>query len=146
MSYADLSAPLRTAIVGTTAITSQLTAYKGSFPVFTRRPVDPDAPFPMIIVSPDITKTDEDGINDQRPIIERDVTVYGLNDTPASYVAVGAIARSVHDLFHRQRNSITVSDWGVVMITATGPIPAPTDDDKEVARMVSLRIYLAKKN
>lgn len=147
MSLIDLSEPLRTALVGASVITSQLTAYKGSFPVFTRRPVDPAAPYPLIVISPNISKTDEDGLTDQRPIIVRDIAVYGLNDTAAKYNTVVSLADAVHDLFHSQRQSITVTGgWNVVDIRATGPIPAPVDDDMTVARLVSLTVRLAKKN
>src|SRR5688572_16505570 len=132
MSLADLSIPLREALVAAASVTSQLPAYQGSYPVFTRRPVDAVAPYPMIVVSPDITKTDQDGIDDQRPVIVRDISVYGLNDTPAKYRTVETLARAVHDLFHRNRLAITVSGWAVVAITATGPIPAPVDDDATV--------------
>ena len=146
MSVADIGIPLRDALLAAPAVTGQLAAYKGSFPIFTRRPVDPAAPYPLIVVSPDITKTDVDGINDQRPVIERDISVYGENDVPVKYRTVETIARAVHDLFHRNRHAIAVSGWAVVSITATGPIPAPVDDDKTVARVVSLTVMLAKQN
>lgn len=144
MSAPDLAAPLRTAIVGATAITSLLTAYKNSFPVFTRRPAPTDAPPIIIMISPDIAKTDEDGLSDERPVILRDVSVFGPNNDAEPYRDVETIAGHVFDLFHRNRNAITVPGWHVVAITATGPIPAPTDDDQTVARLVTLRIQLAR--
>lgn len=146
MSYPDLAAPLRTALIAEAGITTNLSAYKGSFPVFTRRPAPVDAPFPMILVSPDVAKTDRDGINDWQPIITRDVTVYGQNSTSAKYRTVEDIAFAIHDLFHGQRNAISVSDWHVIQIRARGPIPAPVDDDQTVARMVMLEIQLAQQN
>lgn len=144
MSAADLSIPLRTALVGHSPITALLPAYKGSFTVFTRRPAPSDATYPIIMVSPDISSTEEDGINDFRPIQERDITVYGKNDNAANYRTVEQIGYLIRELFHAQRRSITVSGWGVVAINARGPIPAPTDDDATVARMVSLTIQLAR--
>lgn len=144
MSYPDLATPLRDRLVATAAITSQLAAYKASFPVFTRRPAPSDAPYPMIIISPDISKTDQDGIDDFRPIFTRDITVYGQNDTSARYRTVESLARTVHDIFHSTRDSIVVPDWHLIQITCTGPIPAPVDDDQTVARMVSLTLQLAQ--
>jgi hypothetical protein len=146
VSYPDLSEPIRTALIGATDITTNLPTYLGSYPVFTRRPAPEDADYPMIIVSPDIAKSDQDGLNDQRPIITRDVVAYGQNDTVAKYDVVELLGRAIHDLFHRRWNAITVSGWKVVQIIASGPIPAPVDDDQTVARLVSLRIELAKQD
>jgi len=143
VSYPELETPLRTALVGVSGITTRLSAYKGSFPVFTRRPVPSDAPYPMIIVSPDIVKDDDDGLSDSRPIITRDISVYGQNDKADKYDNVQAIGRLIHDLFHRKRGAITVPGWNVTSITAHGPIPAPVDDDQTVARMVTLSIQLS---
>lgn len=141
---ADLAIPLRTAIVNNATIIALLPAYKGSFPVFTRRPAPENAPYPMILISTDVSANNEDGINDYRPIQERDVAVYGMNDTAVNYRNVETIARAVRTLFHRQRQAITVSGWHVVTITARGPFAAPTDDDKTVGRVVPLVIQLAK--
>lgn len=141
---ADLAAPIRAALVGASGITSLLSAYAGSFPIFTRRPAPADAPYPMIMVSPDISVTDRDGVNDLQPVVQRDVAVYGQNDTAAHYRDVETIAYAVRTLFHRKWRALTVSGWGVVSIVARGPIPAPTDDEKTVGRLVTLEIALAK--
>ena len=87
---------------------------------------------------------EQDGIDDFRPIQTRDVTVYGQNDTAAHYRTVESLAYAIRNLFHSQRQSITVTGWGVIQINCQGPIPAPTDDDQMVARMVSLQIQLGK--
>ena len=115
---ADLAAPLRSALVGATSVTVLLPAYSGSYPIFTRRPAPADAPYPMILVSPDISVVDQDGVADQRPIVERDIAIYGENDTAQKYRDVEALAYAVRALFHRQRAAITVSGWGVVQIIA----------------------------
>lgn len=146
MSAANLAEPLRTAVIAASGITTQLVAYKGSFPVFTRRPLPPDITYPVIAISPDISKIDEDGLTDQRPILTRDITVYGQNEDAAKYRVVEDLGYQIHDLFHNRRMAITVSGWNVVDIKARGPIPAPTDDDKTVARMVTLTIRLARKD
>lgn len=146
MSAADLAIPFRNALVASSAVTAKLTAYKGSYPVFTHRPVPTDAPYPMIVVSPDISLTDQDGINDFRPVQVRDIAVYGLNDTTAKYRNVEVLGYLVRQMFHGNRLAISVPDWNVVDINAIGPIPAPTDDDKTVARLVSLTVQLARKD
>lgn len=142
---ADLAASIRNAIIGQSAIVAQLSAYAGGYPVFTRRPVPDGAPYPMVVVSPDVTATDLDGINDYRPVQIRDVAVYGHNDLPASYRQVETIARAVRELFHRQQDSMTVSGWTVTQIVASGPRAAPVDDEKTVGRVVELTIHLYRK-
>ena len=144
MSAADLSVPLRSALIASGSITALLSSYKSSYPVFTRRPAPDDADMPIIMVSPDITITDNDGIDDFRPVQTRDITVYGQNSTNAKYRAVEAIGYLIRELFHSNWRSIDVPGWKVVDITCLGPIPAPTDDDQTIARMVSLSIQLAK--
>jgi hypothetical protein len=144
MSAADLAAPLIAALLGDAAITSQLAAYKGAYPVFNRRPVPVGAPYPMIVVSPDIVVSDQDGIDDFRPIQDRDIAVYGLNSDAAKYRTVEDLAYAVRELFHSVRTAITVPGWHVININASGPVPAPTDDDQTIARLVTLRVELAK--
>lgn len=148
----DLAAPIRAALVGETDITDLLPAYLGSYPVFTRRPVPDDAPYPMIVVSPDIGDTvtqqaggsSGDGVRDFRPALERDVVVYGKNEPAQNYRDVETIARAVRALFHRARTSISVSGWAVVQVTATAPRAAPTDDEQTVGRVVTLTVQLAR--
>jgi hypothetical protein len=143
---ADVATALRAAIIGAASVTTELAAYAGSFPVFTRRPVPDDAPGLVIIVSPDITQSDEDGLSDARPVIIRDISAYGPNDTAANYRKVERIGYALRDLFHRRPTSISVSGWAVARIEAQGPIPAPTDDEQTVGRMVTLAIRLATQN
>lgn len=139
----DLSAPIRTALLGSSDITDRLEAYAGSYPIFTRRPPPRDAPYPMIVVSPDVAVGDQDGLSDLRPVVERDVAVYGHNDSAENYRAVESIARAVRALFHRKWRALTVPDWKVVEIAARGPMPAPADDEQTVGRLVTLAISLA---
>lgn len=142
----DLSEPLRTAVIGESTITNELAAYKGSFPVFTRRPVPDDAVYPMIVISSGMQAGEFDGLTDQRPVLVRDVLVYGSNETAAKYRQVEAIANTVWSLFNRGWQSILVSGWKVVEIIASGPSPAPTDDEQTVGRRIELTITLAKSN
>lgn len=141
---ADLAAPIRTALLGDVSITAGLPAYAGGYPIFTRRPAPADAPYPMIMVSPDISVTDQDGINFLAPVSERDVVVYGQNDTAAHYRAVEALAFAVRALFHRKWRLLSVPGWKVVQVIARGPMPAPTDDDQTVGRLVALTISLSQ--
>lgn len=144
---ADLAQPIRAMIVGASSITSLLPAYLGGFPVFTRRPAPDDAPYPMIMVSPDVAASSEDAINDQRPVIERDVAVYGKNTTADEYRETEAVARAVHALFQEAaRSALSVPGWHVIDFSARWPTPAPTDDEQTVGRVVPLTIRLAKHN
>lgn len=142
----ELAEPIRTAIVGNAGITTNLPSYLGSFTVFTRRPVPADALYPMIVISSGLQMGEADGLTDQRPMHVRDVIVYGSNEEAVNYRLVETLAESVKDLFHRLWRSITVPGWKVVEIVASGPAPAPTDDEQTVGRMVELAITLAKEN
>lgn len=141
---ADLAAPIRVALLADASITSLLPVYLGSRTVFTRRPAPTDAPYPMILVSPDISVSDADGINDLRPVAERDVSIYGENDTAAKYRDVETLARAVRTLFHRQRHALSVGGWSVSQIVVRGPRPAPVDDMQTVGRVVTLTISLSQ--
>lgn len=141
----DVSAPIRAALLAEVTITSLLPVFEGSKAIFTRRPVPDEAPLPLLIVSPDISISDADGINDFRPIVRRDVSVYGRNDTSAHYRTVELLAYAIRDLFHANREAIDLNDYGVMDIRATGPRPAPVDDEQMVGRVVSLTIRLARK-
>ena len=149
MTVPDLAAPIRTALIGASGVTDELSAYKGSFPVFTKIPVPDDAPVKIVLVSSGLTIGENDGLTDERPVVGRDVMFYGRRSTDPNqdeYRAVERMAFASHALFHRQRLSITVSGWSVVDITASGPAPAPVDDEQTVGRMISLTISLAKQN
>lgn len=142
----DLSAPIRAALVADAGVTASLPAYAESYPVFTRAPAPDDAPYPMIMLATQFQAGEEDGLTDQRPSIVRDVVVYGLNDTAAHYRTVEALAHAVRTLFHRRRHSIVVSGWSVTDVVASGPRPAPVDDEQTVGRLVEVIVRLARQN
>ena len=142
----NLAAPIREAIVADSGVVAEVASYKGSYAVFTRRPVPDDANYPMIVISPDVSSTNEDGVNDERPILVRDVVVYGRNDNALSYRTVETIAYAVRDLFHRQRKAITVDDWSVVDVRTSGPRQAPVDDEQTFGLLVELTVRLARLN
>jgi hypothetical protein len=140
----ELSLAIRATILASAAVTVELADYAGSYPVFTQVPVPADAPYPMIATPNDIPGGDEDGVADLRPVIVRDVNIYGYNDTPAHSRQVDRIAQAVWGLFHRQRGSIAVSGWSTVSVVAVTPAPAPTDDEQIAGRRVELTVRLAK--
>lgn len=138
----DLAVPLRAALIADAELVDLLATFKAEPAVFTRRPIPEDVLFPVVVVSPDIAVTDQDFVNGIVPVIVRDIAVYGRNDTAADYRVVEAAAYRVRDIFHRNRAAITASGWHVIDIVATGPVPAPTDDDRLTGRVVSLTIRL----
>lgn len=142
----DLTIPIYNAILGNAAITANLPTYLGSFPIFTRRPIPADnpPPFPLIIVSQDITLSEDDGIRDFRPIIVRDIAVYHSNELPANYRLADVIAQSVRRLFHRNRLSIVPPPgWSVTDIQAELPVAIELDQNQTTARVVQLNIRVA---
>lgn len=143
MSSANLAEPLRTAIIGNVSITALLPAYLGGYPVFTRRPVPNDAPYPLIIISPDTNVTNDDGINDYRPISFRNINVYSANDTPEHYRQADTLAYLIRNLLHRNRQAIVVTGWNVVDIQVEGPQPSPSDDQSE-GRILIVSTRLSK--
>lgn len=138
----NLAEPLRAALMAAQPISSALGQWQGEAAVFTRRPVPGDAPSRFIIVNPDAAITNDDALNNLRPIIQRDIAVYG--DQPADYRAVEAVGYAMQELFHRNRLSIIVPGYRVVGIVVSGPFPAPADDITQVGRMVSLSVSLEK--
>jgi hypothetical protein len=143
VSTANLDQPLRTAIVGNAGITALLSTYGGAPAVFSRQPVPGDATYPLIVIGPNSAAENEDGLNDFRPINIKEILCYALNDTAAHSRVADDIAFRIRDLFHRQRNAITVVGWSVIDIRAQGPEMQFTDD-QTTGRVVSLNIHLAK--
>jgi len=144
MALVDLSEPIRNAIIASSEITSLLEPYAGSYPVFTHRPVPADSPRIVIVISQDIASDDQDGLNDFRPVIIRDIIVFGQNEPADRFRKVQQIARYIHSLFHHKRYSINVPGWITVLVQATGPISLP-QDDQTVAEVVTVQVTLARK-
>ncbi len=138
----DLGPSLRTALIEATGIGDALDQWNGEPAVFTRRPVPADAPNRMIIVNPDSAIGDADGLTSPRPVVLRDIAVYG--NQPDDYRIVEAIGYAIRELFHRNKWAITPEGYDVINIIARGPIPGPTDDDSTVARIVGLTISLRR--
>jgi len=144
MSAPDLSQPIYAALIGDTTIAAALPTYAGAPTVFTARPVPKDATYPMILAAGDIAVTDQDFIDDPLPVLVRDISVFGQNDTPAHVRAVETLALRVRTMFHRQRASLSVPSWNVLDIVCRGPVVGATDDDTTVHRLVSLTIRLTQ--
>jgi hypothetical protein len=144
----DLGPAFREALIDATPISSALSTFNEEPAVFTRRPVPDNAEFPLIIVNPPASISDEDGLVSDRPVWMGDVAVYGAKAAPGSDEdqtrIVEQIALRVRTLFHRQKWALPVGGFHVIDIRATGPVPAPVDDDKTVGRIVSLIVRLGR--
>lgn len=138
----DLQPAIRARILQDATITSLLSVYKGSFGVFTRKPVPEDAVYPMIVISPIVTDREEDWINCQKRILTYDVVVYGNNDDATKYRNVEKIASRLTAIFHRMpRFALTMpSGSGFIQSTASAPMPAPVDDNQKTGRIVIVNI------
>jgi hypothetical protein len=137
----DVLPGLRAAILAAPAITSKLGVYNGAPSVHTRRPVASDAPYPMVVISK-VTRTDNDGISDFRPLQVVDINTYGPQ--PEAFRDIEKVAELIYVLFHRQSN-IVVPGYSVTDIRCKGPSPAPVDDETKVGRRVTLTIRLFAK-
>lgn len=136
-----LPAAIRTAIVENEGIAALLGKWKGEPSVHTRRPAPEGAEYPMVIIpSENAAASDQDGLTSRRPVLIRDVLVYGKN--PADYREVDDAAELIFLLFHRQKWSLSIEGYSVVDIVARRPTIAPTSDDKRVGRLIPLTIRL----
>lgn len=130
------------------SIIAQLGEYQGEPSVFAFRPVPEDASDPIILINPDSSIGDADGLISTRPIVQRDIAIYGRKGPPGDPTdqspIVEAIGYMVRDLFHSQRFAVQPAGYSVIDVIATGPVPAPVDDDGEVGRIVSLTIRLRR--
>ncbi len=144
MSSPDLAIPVYNALKDNTAIAAMLPTYAGAKTVFTASPAPADASYPMIVTGGDVTRTDQDFIDTPLVVVVRDISVFGLNDTTAHSRAVESLALKVRDLFHRQRQSLTVSGWRVLDIVCKGPMIGPVDDDTMMHRVVELKVRLSQ--
>lgn len=143
----DLTIPLREGLLADAGIVAALPSYgSNGKTIFSRRPVPSDAPYPMIVISPDVTLSDNDGIDHERPIVVRDIAIYGKNEPASNYRQVEDVAYAVRHLFHSRKDTLPLTGiYKLIDIRASGPRPAPTNDLQTVGRMVELTIRLAMK-
>ena len=139
----DLGPAIRTAILADATIVALLSTYLGEAAVFTRRPVPTGTTYPLVVISDDVSVTDRDALVSRRPVVIRDVLVYG--NKPAQYRVVEQIAYLLRELFHRQKGSLTNADYDIIEVQVFGPRTAPTSDDEIIGRLVSLTISTRRK-
>lgn len=138
----DLAPAIRTALIEDAEVQNFAGEWRGAPAVATRRPVPAEFPARMLLINPDAAIGNEDAINSDRPIVVRDIAIYG--NQPDDYREVEALGYHLRTKFHRQKWSIEPEGYSVVDIVVSGPIPGPVDDDKTVARIVSLTIRLRR--
>lgn len=150
----DLGPAIRKTLIGgwtdldVSAIIECIEQYRDAPAVFAYRPIPEDAPTAIILINPDVAITDADGLTSDRPIVVRDIAIYGRKGTPGDpsdqSPAIERCGYLIRNLFHRQRFSVRPEGYSVIQIRATGPIPAPVDDDGEIGRIVTLTIELRR--
>lgn len=144
----DMGPPLRTALRADDGISSKLGQWNGEPAIFTRRPVPDNATDPMIIVNPDAALGNADTLNGDRPIVVRDIAIYGTKAAPGDPAdqtrVVEWLGFAVRTLFNRKKFSVRPEGYSVIDVIAAGPIPAPVDDEVTVGRLVSLTIRLSR--
>jgi hypothetical protein len=131
---------IRAAILDDSTLTDGLGEYEGDPAVLTRVPVPVGATYPMIVIPPAVAVSDGDGLSASRPILVRDLMVYGRQ--PDHYRIVETLGYMLREKFHRDRSSFAVEGYHVIAVAAQGPVPAPVDDDQTVGRRTTLTIQL----
>jgi hypothetical protein len=125
-----------------------LQQWKGEPAIFTRRPVPSDAPDLIILINPPASISDADGLTSDRPIVSIDVAVYGRKGEPQSAEdqtrEVERLGFRIRTHFHRQKFSVQPEGFSVIDVRAGGPVPAPTDDDQTIGRLVPLVVRLRR--
>jgi hypothetical protein len=144
----DLLPALRSAVLEIGAVTAELPQWGGEPAVFTRRPVPADAEDLLVLINPATSITDQDGLTSVRPVVAHDIAVYGRKGAPGAPEdqtrVVDRIAFALREHFHRNRFSVQLAGFQVIDVRVTGPVPAPTDDDETVGRLVSLMVRLRR--
>lgn len=144
----DVAPPIRRALISDVAFAGSLSTWHHEPAVFIRRPAPADAGMPLVLINPPAAITNQDTLTGDRPVIVRDVMIYGLRAEPGDprdqSKLVEALGYRARAIFHRQKFSISVPGFSVIDIVGNGPIPAPVDDVATVGRMVSLTIRLRR--
>jgi len=143
----DISSQIRSLILNTNSISSLLPNYHNSKAIFTRRPAPADANGLVVFISPLIGGgIDSDFLKLQKREIFHDIACYGPNDTAINYRKVQEVAFALAQTFHRidiQKLEMP-QGWQLVRTKCFGPMPAPTDDQKIVGRMISVQFLIAQ--
>lgn len=134
----NMGPALLAALSGNGQITEHLGRFKKKPSIHTRRPAPEGAEYPMILIAEDAAIGNQDSLTGKRPIIVRDVGIYGQQD--AHFREVETLGYLVRAMFHRNRFSIAPEGYRVIDIVASGPIRAPVSDDKLCGKIVTLTI------
>lgn len=136
----DLKPCVRAALIAEPSVAGLLSEWVGEPSVHTILPLPADATGRIARIA-QMVPGDADKLVARTAIVVVDVFLYG--DNPADYRDVDLCGYNVRELFHRQRGSITPpAGTRIVEIIARGPMPAPTDDETRVGRLVTLTIKL----
>lgn len=142
-----LYAPIREAIVTDDVLAAGLADWMGEPACFTRRPIPDDAKEVFCVVNPPETN-DIDALVARRDQVMVSIAFYGVkaeSRDPADQTrAVEELAERARLLFHRNKWAIQSDAFQIIDIVASGPFAGPTDDDKQVARIVNLRVRLGR--
>lgn len=146
MSY--VFAPIRTAVVMDEILAAGLSQWNGEPACFTRRPVPDDAEHIFCLINPPSDVRDIDALVARRDLVSINLAFYGTK-APAGEEAddtreVDELAERARTIFHRNKWAIQSDAFEIIDIVASGPFAGPTDDDKEIARIVNLRMRLGR--
>lgn len=136
----DIAVALRNAIIADATIAGLLSTYRSRPAVFMRHPAPSGAKYPYVLSGSDVTVRDEDFIRAPKPIVVRNISVYG--EQKAHFREVEQIARRLRELFHRNPRALQVDGFHVIEITVIGPFDAPVSDDQNAGKAVSLTVRL----
>ena len=146
----NLSVSIREAILSMPSVTDLLGTWGNEPSVHTRRPLPDDATYPCVAISPNVFKVDADALDTFRPIVMRDLAVYAEATRVVDgrmvdgYRELEEIADALFEGFHRQKHVLLVEGFHVVDVVASGPVPAPSGNDRLLGRVVPLTIRLKK--
>jgi hypothetical protein len=80
--------------------------------------------------------------------VNLDLAVYGRKGKPGTAQdqtrVVERLGFRLRTHFHRQKFSVQPEGFSVIDVRAGGPVPAPTDDDQTIGRLVSLIVRLRR--
>lgn len=144
-----VAAGIRDALLADATLVALLGDYVGRAAIHTRRPVPSESGKPYVLVGPNAAAGDENAIDTERPVVTVDVAVYGDKrervGQPDDYHDVETAAERIRKMFRPQNKSIlSVTGFHVVGISASGPIPAPVDDESQVGRVVTIEVRLVE--
>ena len=134
----NLTEALYDVLVGDAALVLLLATYDVLPAVFTVDPVPEGAELPFIVTAGQVTAMPFDTKTTRGRELWRDVRCYAEAD--GSAITVEAIAERVRALLHRQ--TITVTDFGMVVAECSGPIGA--DEQDAYGRVVTVRYILTE--